>query len=1283
MNKPIIGLRASSGDRIHITGITEINRISREDVAIIGMDVKLPMADNMHQFWENICNSMDCAREFPEGRKKDVVRYLQYKGLDTEKIKFKEAAYLDGISGFDYSFFGISPKEASLMSPQQRMFLETAFKAVEDSGYGNAKLKGSRTGVYLGVNCQVINKYQDYVCEIEPESVALSFIGNIPSVIGSRIAYYMDLKGPSMLIDTACSSSLVAVHTACNALKHGECDYAIAGGISISFVHLDGGMQIGIESSDGRTRTFDNNSNGTGSGEGVAAIVLKPYYKAIEDKDNIYAVIKGSAINQDGNTINIAAPNPDAQADVIKTAWANAKVDPKTISYIEAHGTGTRIGDPIEIEGITKAFNSFTQSVQFCAVGSVKSNIGHLDGASGIVGLIKAVLCLKNKKIAPTIYFNTPNEMINFMLSPVYVNKKLRNWNSEGVPRRCGVSSFGISGTNCHVVLEEHLDDRKYDGDEPSVLVLSAKSGEALRNLINEYIKETERNTQYRLLDICYTANTSRSRYRNRIAIIAENPADLAQKLKEIVKTPFDTMNIKGVFYGQDGSVGCHNAENAPYHKLTDLCERYVSGEAINWEQYFLEKNVRKISLPTYQFDKKRCWLDIPEVSNTGNEFCGDFLYEIGWKKIEPENEGKTEPDCTSVLIIKGESQICDDLVSYYKSNGINTLIVENGGEYKRIDEDRFIINFSESHFSKLFSAIKERNITDIIHLAAITDTQTITNMEQLEKSQDIGVYCLFNMIKALVASGYKQKINISLIAENVNQVTGRENRLNPQHNTLFGLGKVISREYVNISCRCFDIDAATELFELTIMLNNASKQYMNAFREGELYFEEFQKIDHKRMNRPVTELKTDGVYLITGGTGGMGIEFAKHLAASKSVNIALVNRSKIPERSEWEKIIKENKDHKLAKKLIGIKSIEALKSNVVYYCADIGNETDVENIINDLKNKFGNINGVIHTAGSGGYGFIYKEELHEIKEILKPKVEGTWLLDKLTQNEPVDFFVMCSSFTSVLGASGHGDYMAANSFLDSYAAYRSKKRKKTLTINWTRWRETGMAVDYGINEIDGILKSLQTREAINAFDQLMKSDIKRAIVGELNYELLSKEENKNEFKENLILSIDEAILSRIQGTSLEKKQCNNNMKGEHEEKKKESFEVRLAGRSSIEQYSDVERKIAFIWKQVLGFEELNIDDNFFEIGGNSVMLIRVHALLEKEFAGKVSITDLFAYTTIKTLAGFVSGEYEGLNNFENHEENFKENISQILGSVDNGEISIEEAVKKLESFEV
>lgn len=610
------------------------------DIAIIGINVKMPMADDLDEFWSNIRGGIDCISDFPESRKEDSERIILHNAvLDREEIKFIKGGYLGEIDKFDYKFFHLSPKEASLMDPNHRMFMQIAMGAIEDAGYGGKKLVGTNTGVFIGYSSWPI--YGNYIMKTDPSLVSMSIPGNMSSIIAGRIPHLLDLKGPSMLIDTACSSSLVALHLACKSIKDGECEQAIVGGLKLNFMPAKGVYEIGIESKCNQTRAFDDGSDGTLWGEGAAVVIIKPLSKALEDRDNIYAVIKGTAANQDGASIGITAPNALAQEEVIVKAWNEAKVNPETISYIEAHGTGTKLGDPVEITGVQNAFRRFTDKKQFCAIGSVKTNIGHLDNAAGLAGLIKAALALKYKEIPPSIHFDRPNKGINFEQSPIYVNDKLQKWQSDSHPLRCGVSSFGFSGTNCHVVMEEApaLENEPLNNDELCVLALSTKSRESLNDYLTHLIKKVEQDKESDIRDICHTANTGRGHYEYRLAIIIKSKNELLQKLKTILKMNLEVEanQQKDILFGELKFISGNKikrsdkevnetdireyTEQAEKHissfmssgkkeleLLDKICKLYVSGADIEWELLYKGEKRRRVRIPAYPLERTRCW---------------------------------------------------------------------------------------------------------------------------------------------------------------------------------------------------------------------------------------------------------------------------------------------------------------------------------------------------------------------------------------------------------------------------------------------------------------------------------------------------------------------------------------------------------------------------------------------------------------------------------------------------------------------------------------------------
>ncbi|MDQ0272982.1 type I polyketide synthase [Cytobacillus purgationiresistens] len=505
-----------------MNGNNDQNSDELQGIAIIGMTGRFPGANSTTQFWENLLDGKESITFFEE-----------------EGGRRSGSGIIEGADNFDAAFFEMSPREAEYTDPQHRLFLECVHEVLETSGYGKPE-PNMRIGVYAGsgqsgylLNVLSQKEMVDSIGEYQ-----LS-IGNLQDFLTTRVSYKFNLNGPSMAIQTACSSSLVAVHTAVQALLTYECDMALAGGVSVKADQAKGlkYQEGGILSEDGRCRAFDEDASGTVIGNGAGVVLLKRLEDAAKQGDQILAVIRGTAVNNDGSQkIGYTAPSVTRQVDVIKEALAVADVHPETITFVEAHGTGTALGDPVEVAALTEAFGH-TSRKSFCALGSVKTNIGHLDSAAGIASLIKAVLSLQNKKIPPTLHFRKPNSRINFENSPFYVNTQKLDWDSVGSPRRAGVSSFGMGGTNAHVILEEYDDKRDVqfsgDGYEEQLLSLSAKTPSALKTMVENLITYLEQNKQTRLSDIACTLTSGRDEFEYRLAAVGYDWRSAANSLKE------------------------------------------------------------------------------------------------------------------------------------------------------------------------------------------------------------------------------------------------------------------------------------------------------------------------------------------------------------------------------------------------------------------------------------------------------------------------------------------------------------------------------------------------------------------------------------------------------------------------------------------------------------------------------------------------------------------------------------------------------------------------------
>ena len=520
-----------------------LNVLRSEPIAVIGLGCRFPGgATGPAAYWGVLEKGVDAICEVPADRF-NIHDYYDPDISVPGKIVTKYGGFLEHADRFDPEFFGIAPREAVSMDPQQRLFLEVAYEAFNDAGLRSADLYGSRTGIFLAIY------YNDYARLQYSETNridAYSLSGTAHSIAVGRLSYLLNLKGPSIAVDTACSSSLVAVHLACQSLRAGESDIALAGGVSL-ILQPEENIPLskwGMVSPDGRCKTFDSLANGFVRGEGCGGIVMKRLSDAIGEGDRIHAIIRGSAVNQDGRSNFLTAPNGLSQQAVIREALENAQVSPEQVSYVEAHGTGTKVGDPIEVEAVAEVVGRPRSNGELCAIGSVKTNLGHLEAASGIAGLIKVVLCMQHERIAPHLHFKELNPFINLSNTSLTIHPEGKAWPANQGPRYAGVSSFGFGGTNAHVVLEDapRLPD---DHEAPQsglprsyVLPISAKTENGLSELATSYHTFLGPEGVGRALDlgnVCYTAGVKRDHFEFRAAFMGHSHDEVLTRIGEFL----------------------------------------------------------------------------------------------------------------------------------------------------------------------------------------------------------------------------------------------------------------------------------------------------------------------------------------------------------------------------------------------------------------------------------------------------------------------------------------------------------------------------------------------------------------------------------------------------------------------------------------------------------------------------------------------------------------------------------------------------------------------------
>jgi acyl transferase domain-containing protein/acyl-CoA synthetase (AMP-forming)/AMP-acid ligase II/acyl carrier protein len=525
----LVGTVAVSSDLVS-SQVTPNSHQENDVIAIIGLGCRFPKANNPEAFWQLLRDGVDAIGEVPADRW-NVDAFYDPNRNQPGKMNTRWGGFLEQVDQFDSEFFSISPREAQSIDPQQRLLLEVSWEALENAGKAPEKLAGSNTGVFVGISNFDYSQLQFYQTS---GLNAYTATGNAFSIAANRLSYFLDLHGPSWAVDTACSSSLVAVHQACQSLRQGECELALAGGVNliltpqltITF------SQAGMMAADGRCKTFDADADGYVRSEGCGVVVLKRLADATRDGDNILAIIKGSAVNQDGRSNGLTAPNSHAQQAVIQKALQNANVTAAEIGYIEAHGTGTFLGDPIEMNALKAVLTPERSPAQLCIIGSVKTNIGHLEVAAGIAGLIKVILSLQHQQIPPHLHLKQINPHIPLAETPLYIASQLQPWRRSQQRRLAGVSSFGFGGTNAHVILEEaplEATNGSLTPDRPvHIFTLTAKTKKALEELAQRYKTYLDNNPEVPIADVCFTANTGRSHFDYRL--IAITPSNLELK---------------------------------------------------------------------------------------------------------------------------------------------------------------------------------------------------------------------------------------------------------------------------------------------------------------------------------------------------------------------------------------------------------------------------------------------------------------------------------------------------------------------------------------------------------------------------------------------------------------------------------------------------------------------------------------------------------------------------------------------------------------------------------
>ncbi|MDP6708495.1 MAG: amino acid adenylation domain-containing protein, partial [Alphaproteobacteria bacterium] len=959
------------------------------EIAVVGLSGRYPKAPDVAAFWDNLRRGRDCIDEVPPERW-DWRAYFDPERGKPGHSYTRWGGFLEGVDRFDPRFFRIPPSEAAFIDPQERLFLETAWASIEDAGYAPETLgEGGRVGVFVGVMNSL------YLPQASHWSIA------------NRVSYLLDFTGPSLAVDTACSSSLTAIHLAMESLRAGTCAAAVVGGVNLILhpLHITNLTGVGMLSSGPHCRAFGDGADGFVDGEGVGALVLKPLGRAIADGDHVYGLLKCSMINAGGKTNGYTVPNPLAQAQVIREALARAEIDPASIGYVEAHGTGTALGDPIEIRGLAQALGAADAEGARFAIGSVKSNIGHCESAAGIAGVTKVLLQMRHGQLAPTLHAERLNPKIDFAGATITVQRRLEHWpRPDGQPRRAGVSSFGAGGANAHLVVEEYVaaeaapTARAMPAGQPAAFLLSAANADRLvaaAGRLAAFLGREEA-AALNLFDVAYTLQVGRRPMAERLAFTATSLADARDRLAAFAEDASEVGIVRGTAQNDgDGIAGLADDRELGETvekwmrrgKYDELFGLWVRGFPVDWNRLYGEVRPRRVGLPTYPFAGEAYWA--PEAVR----YAG--LVSSAPEPTAPETDLLLcHPVWRDAPIEATEAPIAP--VRRVVLLGVDPALAELGE----------LLQTSERDPAAACSALYEQLF--LLLKGLLTDPPGVPVLLQVVVP-GAGEGALLSGVSGMLLSA------------------GQESRKL--------IGQVIRLEG----------DEDVETLRRRLAENAAAPEApVIRYRQGR---RQVRMLEERQSSAATVPWKDGGVYLLTGGTGALGLLFAEEIARrTRAATLVLTGRSALSKA----------RAQRLA-------AIEESGARVVYERVDVADREEVTQTVRRLVAAHGGLDGVLHIAGVLRDSYIVKKGVEAFREVLAAKLSGTANLDLATRDLDLDLFLLFSSGAAVFGNLGQADYAAANAFMDAYAAWRGAG---ALSVDWPLWAEGGMDMDAATREM-------------------------------------------------------------------------------------------------------------------------------------------------------------------------------------------------------------------------
>ncbi len=1160
-----------------------------EPIAVVGIGCRFPGGVvDADSYWALLSGGVDAIREVPPDRW-DLEAYYDPDPEAPGKMYTRWGGFLDDLASFDAAFFGISGREALSMDPQQRLLLEVAWEALEDAGLAADRLAGTETGVFVGSGQ---NEYARVLeaARADPEEIGPYLgTGNATSVAAGRLSYVLGLRGPSLVVDTACSSSLVAAHLACLSLRAGECRLALAGGVNAILapevtLHF---CRARMMAADGRCKTFDRSADGYVRGEGCGLVVLKRLADALADGDRVRAVIAGSAVNQDGRSAGLTAPNGLAQEAVIRKALAAAGVEGRDVGYVEAHGTGTALGDPIEIQALAAALGPDRPPL---AVGSVKTNIGHLEAAAGVAALVKAVLALEREEIPPHLHFREPNPHLAWERLPITVPTRRTPWPRGETRRFAGVSSFGFSGTNAHLVVAEAPEvpaAAAAPGRSWHVLPLSARTPSALAELARRFDACLAGGAS--VADVCRTAAVGRAHHRWRLAAVGRDAGELREALRAAVPTETDPARREVAFIlaapgGQDSGMGVELARGEPAFReafeqgggpagglvafqqalrqlwrswgvgsgegldaagrlpleigplpsggevesvLRTLASLYARGADVDWRRFARGRPGRTARIPGYPFERRRHWPERPL------EVPASWFHEVVWRPMDPP-VGRAE---------SGRWLVAGDGVRFE-----GAVRIGPGDE------------------------LPPGDWAGLLHAVA------------LEAPDDLEAICR-SALEFVQRAAIRRSTRIWFAT-----------RATPAGSALRGFARTVALEHPDLWGGIVEFGPGPEAGEaeaLAAFLGGDSGEDQVAFRQGRW---SAARLVRREAPRGTCRLDPERAYLVTGGTGALGLEVAAWLV----------------ERGARRRALGARRDPS-AEARARIARLQERGARVDVSRVDVSVRADVDRWLAGLSAPLA---GVVHAAGALDDGVIASLDWTRFQNALAAKATGAWNLHEATLGADLDFFVLFSSSAGLLGSPGQANYAAANAFLDGLAPARRAMGRPATSVAWGAWGGAGMAARAG-GHVRRRAGTLDPARAILALDRIVAERPERIAVLPVDWAAVAPPEAAPRLLSELLQPRPEASGARV--------------RDELASLPREARPARLAAWL-------VDRLSAIL---AVSRDAFPVRMHLQDVGLDSLLAMEVVNAVKRDLGVSLYPRELFERPTVEALAGYLAAELD------------------------------------------